>query len=326
MTFFNGCNIAVLGATGLVGRTLVKLLEEYKFPVKDLKLFASDRSNGKEVEFMGKTYEIKEINDTDIKDIDIAFLCVKENVALEWAKKFEENKTIVIDNSKAYRMNNDCSLIIPEVNMNDYYKKRRIISNPNCSTIQTVILLNALKKYGLKRVIYNTYQSVSGSGYCGVLELENTLSGKQEILYKDDISNTCIPQIGLFDKDGYSSEETKMIMETKKILNLPNLLISSTCVRVPVKYSHGVSVLVELKKDFKIEDIINLFTETEGVMVVDLPTSTISNNTDTIYVGRIRKDKFNPKTLLFYCVADNIRRGAAYNSVKIAMKIIERKY
>ena len=326
MTFFKGYNVAVLGATGLVGRTVLKILEEYNFPINNLVLFASIKSLDKEVVFKGKSYRVKQINEENIKDIDFAFLCVNEDISYKWAKKFEENNTIVIDNSKAYRMDDSCALIVPEVNLDEYFNKRKIISNPNCSTIQTVILLNALKKYGLKRVIYNTYQSVSGSGYLGILELEHTLTGDKAVVYKDNISKTCIPQIGLITSDGYSLEETKMIEETKKILNMPDLIISATCVRVPVKLSHGVSVVVELATDFNIEDVINTFKNTLGVVVVDeIPTSTLSNNSDFVYVGRIRKDKYYPNTLLFYCVADNIRRGAAYNAVKIALKINERK-
>ena len=208
-------------------------------------------------------------------------------------------------------------MIIPSVNFSSQY---RLISNPNCSTIQSVICLNALKSFGLKRVVYNTYQAVSGSGMRGIDDLVN----KKESFYPFNINKTCIPQIDTFLIDGYTKEEIKMINETKKILNMPKLDVVATCIRVPVLNSHGVSVLVELEKECSLLDIHDAFNKQEGLIIKEpYPTSIDSNESDLVYVGRIRKDLSLPNSFLFYCVADNIRVGAATNALKIALKIIE---
>lgn len=322
-------NVAVVGATGVVGTTFLRVLDEYNFPINELRLFASEKSVGKEVVFKGEQYYIKRLTLDSFNDIDFALFSAGASVSLEWAPIAEAAGAIVIDNSKAFRMNEDCSLIVPEINIEDYKNKRKIIANPNCSTIQSVIPLNALKKYGLKRVIYTTYQAVSGSGAKGIADYNNTINGGEGSFYPYNISKTCIPQIDVFLDNGYTKEEIKMIEETKKILHMPNLLVTATCVRVPILMSHAVSVVVELEKDFELENIIEDFNKQEGLVVLDAPKENIypttihSTGNDMVYVGRIRKDLSNSKSLMFYCVADNIRKGAASNAVMIAKKIIE---
>ena len=322
-------NVAVIGATGVVGSMVLHLLAEKEFPINELRLFASERSAGREISFNDKIYEVEELNKDSFKNVDFAFFCAGSNIALEWVPIALESGSIVIDNSKVFRMNEDSSLIVPEINMNDFKGKGYVISNPNCSTIQSVIPLNALKKYGLKRVIYTTYQAVSGSGFKGIKEYYDTLNGLRESFYPYNINKTCIPQVDEFLDNGYTKEEMKMVDETKKILHLPYLNICATCVRVPVLNSHAVSVLVELEKDFEVNEIIEDFKNQPGLVVLDepmksiYPTSIASNGNDIVYVGRIRKDLSHPSSLLFYCAADNIRKGAASNAVMIAKRIIE---
>lgn len=322
-------NVAIVGATGMVGQTFLKVLEEYKFPINELRLFASEKSSGSTVLFNGKEYAIQTLNKNSFNGINFALFSAGAAVSLQWAPLAEASGAIVIDNSKAFRMNDDCSLIVPEININDYKNKRKIIANPNCSTIQSVIPLNALKKYGLKRVIYTTYQAVSGSGIKGVNDYQNTINGENESFYPYNISKTCIPHIDQFLDNGYTKEEMKMIEETRKILHMPNLNVTATCVRVPIVFSHAVSVVVELENEFDLDIVREDFKNQEGLILLDdpinniYPTSISSNGNDMVYVGRIRRDLSNPKSLMFYCVADNIRKGAASNAVMIAKKIIE---
>ena len=297
---------------------LLRLLEEYNFPVKNLFLFASKKSIGKETLFKNKNHYIKELKLNYFENIDFVFFCAGSEVSKEWAMKVKELGCIVIDNSSYFRMCDESSLIIPEVNFID---SNSLICNPNCSTIQSVICLNALKEYGIKRVIYTTYQAVSGSGVKGINALEN----KSDDFYLYNISKTCIPQIDEILNNGYTKEEMKMIMETRKILSLPNLDVTATCVRVPVLNSHAVSVIVELEKECSLDMVKESLAKQEGVILVDdIPTSIHSNDNDMVYVGRVRKDLSKTNSFMFYCVADNIRRGAASNALKIALKIIEK--
>ena len=313
----------------MVGGVLLEVLQQYNFPICKLHLFASEKSIGKEIIFKNKSYYIKELNDNSFVNCDFVFFVAGATVSKKWVPVALKSNAIVIDNSSFFRMDNDVSLIVPEINIDDFNFDYRLVSNPNCSTIQSVIVLNTLKKHGLKRVIYNTYQAVSGSGMKGINDLENTLEGKEPSFYSYNISKTCIPQIDSFLDSGYTKEEMKMVNETKKILHLPELNIAATCVRVPILFSHAVSVLVELEKDFTIEEIINELKEQESIIVLDdkknniYPVSTIANKTDKVYVGRIRKDLSSNNSLMFYCVADNLYRGAASNAVLIALKIIE---
>ena len=241
----------------MVGGVLLEVLQQYNFPICKLHLFASEKSIGKEIIFKNKSYYIKELNDNSFVNCDFVFFVAGATVSKKWVPVALKSNAIVIDNSSFFRMDNDVSLIVPEINIDDFNFDYRLVSNPNCSTIQSVIVLNTLKKHGLKRVIYNTYQAVSGSGMKGINDLENTLEGKEPSFYSYNISKTCIPQIDSFLDSGYTKEEMKMVNETKKILHLPELNIAATCVRVPILFSHAVSVLVELEKDFTIEEIIN---------------------------------------------------------------------
>ncbi len=322
-------NVAIVGATGVVGSVLLKVLSEYNFPINKLFLFASDKSVGKEIIYNNKVYFVEKLTDKSFVDVDFAFFTAKATISEKWCLIALKAGCIVIDNSSFYRMNKDVALIVPEINFSDFNDCSRLISNPNCSTIQCVLVLNCLKKYGLKKVNYTTFQAVSGSGMNGINDLELSRKNEKGNFYPYDISKTCIPQIDIFLDNGYTKEEMKMVNETRKILHLPNLCVSSTCVRVPVLYCHGVSVRVEIENTFDIDEVIEELKKQKSIIILDdtknsiYPVSTVANNTDYVYVGRIRKDLCSSNSLLFYCVADNLRRGAASNAVLIALKIIE---
>ena len=321
-------NVAVVGATGLVGRTFLKVLAEYNFPINNLVLYASARSAGKVVEFMGKEYTIVELTHDAFDDIDIALFSAGGGVSKEYAPIAANKGAIVIDNSSAWRMDENCALIVPEINIDDAYSKSKIIANPNCSTIQSVLPLKPLlDKFGLKRVVYTTYQSVSGSGQKGVNDLVNCKNGLKPEFYPYDISKTCIPEIDEFLDDGYTKEEMKMVNETRKILHLPNLPVSATCIRVPVENAHGVMMQVELDKEFTIDKVKEAIKNQPGLVLYDdvknhiYPNSLVATDNDKVYVGRIRRDISTKNGILMYCVADNIRKGAASNAVQIAMAL-----
>ncbi len=323
-------SVAVVGATGLVGSTFLKVLKEYEFPIRELTLFASSKSAGKEIEYNGKNYVVKELKEGCFEGIEIALFSAGGDISKQWAVEAEKSGAVVIDNSSAWRMADDCSLIVPEINIDDFDKCRKIVANPNCSTIQSVLPLKPLKeKFGLKRVVYTTYQAVSGSGQKGKNDLIRTLNGEEPQFYPYNISKTCIPHIDSFLDNGYTKEEIKMVNETRKILHMPNLKVSATCVRVPVLNSHAVSILVELEKEFTLDEVRSAFASQEGIVVLDdpfnniYPVATVSNDNDKVYVGRIRRDLSCDNGLLFYCVSDNIRKGAAANAVQIAKKLIK---
>ncbi len=323
-------NVAVVGATGLVGSTFLKVLKEYNFPIKTLTLFASERSAGKTVTYDGKEYVIQKLEKGCFDGIEIALFSAGGSVSTEWAPEAEKSGAVVIDNSSAWRMAEDCALIVPEINLNAFDSARKIVANPNCSTIQSVLPLKPLQEnFGLKRVVYTTYQAVSGSGQKGKNDLIRTLNGEEPEFYPYNISKTCIPQIDVFTDNGYTKEELKMVNETRKILDMPNLKVSATCVRVPVLNAHAVSIMVELEKEFTLDEVRNAFANQKGIVVVDdfknskYPVSTIANDNDAVYVGRIRKDLSCDNGLLFYCVSDNIRKGAAANAVQIAEALIK---
>ncbi|MCF6205798.1 MAG: aspartate-semialdehyde dehydrogenase, partial [Sulfurovum sp.] len=316
-------NIAILGATGLVGSTFLKILDEYQIPINNLRLFASKNSLGKKITFQGKEFPIEVVNEFSFKGIDFALFSAGKHISKKYAEQAIASGAIVIDNSSIWRMDPNVPLVVPEINISDAYNES-LIANPNCSTIQAVIPLKALQnKFGIKSVSYTTYQAVSGSGFKGIKELEDTLSGKTNNNYPHNISKTCIPHIDTFLEDGYTNEEHKMINETKKILHQEELLVSATCVRVPVLNSHAVSINVILEKEFDLSEIYESFNNQKGIVVKDdvlnniYPLSTYSNDNDNVYVGRIRKDKANKNGLLFYCTGDNIRKGAASNAVQI---------
>ena len=324
-------NVAVVGATGLVGQTFLKVLKERNFPVENLYLYASARSAGKVVNWGGKEYTVIELKDENIKeDIDVALFSAGGGISKEFAPKFRDKGAVVVDNSSAWRMDKDIPLVVPEANPEALKNHRGIIANPNCSTIQVMPILKVLQdKYGLKRVIYSTYQAVAGAGKKGLDDLENNLQGKPSTNFPHQIAFNALPHIDVFLENGYTKEEEKMINETRKILSLPDLKVTATCVRIPVKFGHGVSVNVELEKPFELEDVVKAFEEKEGVIVQNdgknkvYPMPITAQDTDEVYVGRIRRDDTVDNGLNLWVVADNIRKGAATNTIQIAETLIK---
>ena len=324
-------NVAVVGATGLVGQTFLKVLKERNFPVENLYLYASARSAGKVVNWGGKEYTVIELKDENIKeDIDVALFSAGGGISKEFAPKFRDKGAVVVDNSSAWRMDKDIPLVVPEANPEALKNHRGIIANPNCSTIQVMPILKVLQdKYGLKRVIYSTYQAVAGAGKKGLDDLENNLQGKPSTNFPHQIAFNALPHIDVFLENGYTKEEEKMINKTRKILSLPDLKVTATCVRIPVKFGHGVSVNVELEKPFELEDVVKAFEEKEGVIVQNdgknkvYPMPITAQDTDEVYVGRIRRDDTVDNGLNLWLVADNIRKGAATNTIQIAETLIK---
>ena len=325
-------NVAVVGATGLVGQTFLKVLKERKFPVEKLYLYASKKSAGKKVTFNGEEYTVIELKDENIKnDIDIALFSAGGSISKEYAPKFRDKGAIVVDNSSAWRMDKDIPLVVPEANSEALKDQKGIIANPNCSTIQVMPVLKVLSdNYGLKRVVYSTYQAVAGSGQKGIEDLEANLKGEKSKNYPYQIAFNLLPHIDVFLENGYTKEEIKMIEETRKILGLPNLKVTATCVWVPVRMGHAVSVNVELEKAFDLKDIFKLFEKKDGIIVKDdvskniYPMPIEAEDTDEVYVGRIRRDESLENGLNLWVVADNIRKGAATNTIQIAESLIEK--
>lgn len=325
-------NVAVVGATGLVGQTFLKVLKERKFPVENLYLYASARSAGKIINWNGKDYTVIELKDENIReDIDIALFSAGGGTSLEFAPKFRDKGAVVVDNSSAWRMYPEIPLVVPEANPEALAEHNGIIANPNCSTIQVMPVLKVLQEnYGLKRVIYSTYQAVAGSGQKGLDDLDANLRGEASKNYPHQIAFNALPHIDVFLENGYTKEEVKMIEETRKILSLPDLKVTATCVRVPVRMGHAVSVNVELEKPFEIDDVITKFEEKEGVIVQnngknnEYPMPITAADTDEVYVGRIRRDETVENGLNLWVVADNIRKGAATNTIQIAETLIKR--
>ncbi|WXR62164.1 aspartate-semialdehyde dehydrogenase [Peptostreptococcaceae bacterium AGR-M142] len=324
-------NLAIVGATGLVGQTFLKVLEERKFPINNLYLFASKKSAGKEINFLGKNYLVEELNEDSFKkNIDIALFSAGGDISKKFSPIAKENNVIVVDNSSAFRMDDDVPLVVPEVNPEDVKKHNGIIANPNCSTIQAVLPLKALDEhFKIKRIVYSTYQAVSGSGLNGIKDLEDGLNGLKNSFYPHQIADNALPHIDVFLDNGYTKEEIKMIEETKKILNNPDLKITATAVRVPVKFSHSESINVEFFNDFKLEQIFDILDNKDGIKLIDNPKSNLyplasnAKDTDLVYVGRIRRDYSLDFGLNMFVVADNIRKGAATNTVQIAELLIK---
>ena len=318
--------VAIVGATGLVGGTFLKVLEERDLGITDLLLFASSRSAGKKVNFRGKEYTVEELNEDSFKGrgIDIALFSAGGGTSLKYAPLAAQEGVLVIDNSSAWRMHEDVPLVVPEVNPEAALQHKGIIANPNCSTIQCMAPLKALEKYGIKRVVYSTYQAVSGTGYKGVQDLEEGLKGNPPKTYPHQIVNNCLPHIDVFLEDGYTKEEKKMVDETRKILGLPNLPVTATCVRVPVMNSHSVSINVELENDFDIEEVKRELAQTNGMVLLDrvaeniYPLANDATGKDEVFVGRVRRDNSVKYGINLWTVADNIRKGAATNAVQIA--------
>ena len=320
-------NVAVVGATGLVGSMMLKVLSEKNFPIDKLYLFSSKKSAGSEIEYCGKKYTVEELNENSFegKDIKIALFSAGGSVSEKYAPIAAKAGVTVIDNSSHFRMNPDVPLVVPEINPEDIKTNKGIIANPNCSTIQSVLPLKPIHdKYKIKRVIYSTYQSVSGSGVKGISDLEK---GTQ-LAYKYPIRNNCIPQIDVFMDNGYTKEEMKMIDETKKILH-DDIRVTATTVRVPVKSSHSVSINVETEKPFEIEDVKKIIADYPGMVLQDdieneiYPMAITSAGKNEVFVGRIRRDYTVDNGINLWCCADNIRKGAATNAVQIALKVLE---
>jgi len=319
-------NLAVVGATGMVGRTVLKVLEERSFPVKNFYALSSNRSAGEEIMLFNKKYVTQELTKNSFEtDIDIAIFCAGGDVSREFAPIAVQNGCIVVDNTSCFRMDKDVPLIVPEVNPGDIKDHKGIIANPNCSTIQAVVALKPLKdKYGLKRVIYSTYQSVSGAGLSGFRALNNEEDG----VFSRPIAYNLIPQIDIFLDNAYTKEEMKMIEETKKILGQSDLKVTATTVRVPVFYGHCESINIELEKPFELIDIKALLASAPGIVLMDdiengvFPTPLDAQGKDDVFIGRIRRDESVENGLNIFCVADNIRKGAATNAVQVAELLI----
>ena len=322
--------VAIVGVTGLVGRMFLKILEEKNLNIDEYVLFASKKSKGKKIDFMNKEYIVEELTENSFKDshFNYALFSAGSDVSKKYGVIAKESGTIVIDNSSYYRMNDEVPLVVPEVNKEDIFKNNGIIANPNCSTIGSVSILKALEDYVIKRVVFSTYQAVSGAGVNGINDLTNTRKGNNPIKFKYNITDNCIPQIDSFLENRYTKEEMKMINETRKILHKPNLLITSTCVRVPVLNCHSESINIEFEKPFDLEEIINKLNKYENINVVDdisnevYPINELASSHDEIFVGRIRRDFSITNGINVWAVSDNIRKGAATNAVQILEKLL----
>jgi aspartate-semialdehyde dehydrogenase len=322
--------IALVGATGMVGAVMLKVLEERNFPVDELLLVASEKSVGKEVSFKGKSYKIIGLETAVAAKPNIAIFSAGGNTSLEWAPRFAEAGTTVIDNSSAWRMDPDKKLIVPEINANLLTKNDKIIANPNCSTIQLVMTLAPLhKKYKMKRVVVSTYQSVSGTGVKAVQQMENEMAGiKGEMAYPYPIHKNALPHCDVFEDNGYTKEEMKLAREPQKILDDRTFSITATAVRIPTAGGHSEAVNVEFENDFKLGDVRKLLHETPGIILQDNPdTNTYpmpiyAHDKDEVFVGRIRRDETQPNTLNLWIVSDNLRKGAATNAVQIAEYLV----
>ncbi|MBC6491768.1 aspartate-semialdehyde dehydrogenase [Flavihumibacter stibioxidans] len=318
--------VAVVGATGLVGTKMLQVLAERNFPVTELVPVASEKSVGKEVEYMGKKFRVVSMTDAIAAKPDVALFSAGGSTSLEWAPKFAEAGITVIDNSSAWRMDPTKPLVVPEINADVLTANDKIIANPNCSTIQMVVALNPLhKKYGIKRVVVSTYQSVTGTGVKAVDQLMNERKGVEgEMAYKYPIDLNVIPQIDVFLDNGYTKEEMKMVNETKKIMRDDSILVTATTVRIPVMGGHSESVNVEFERDFDLAEVRSLLSAAPGVVVVDDPANAQypmprdAHEKDEVFVGRLRRDESQPNTLNMWIVSDNLRKGAATNAVQIA--------
>jgi aspartate-semialdehyde dehydrogenase len=322
--------VAIVGATGLVGNVMLKVLEERNFPVDELLLVASERSVGKKIKFKGEDIEVISIPTAIEQRPDIALFSAGGGTSLEWAPKFAEVGTTVIDNSSAWRMDFSKKLVVPEINANQLTKDDKIIANPNCSTIQMVMALAPLhKQYKIKRVVVSTYQSVSGTGIKAVEQMENEMAGKKgEMAYPYPIHKNAIPHCDVFEENGYTKEEMKLVRETQKILDDKTIAVTATAVRIPTAGGHSESINVEFENDFDLSQVRQLLNETDGVTVQDnldvnvYPMPMYANGKDDVFVGRIRRDSSQPNTLNLWVVSDNLRKGAATNTVQIAEYLI----
>ncbi len=326
--------VAVVGATGMVGRVMLEVLAQRGFPVTELFPVASDRSAGQKVMFNGKSYTLLTLAQAVEKKPDIALFSAGGSVSLEWAPKFASVGTRVIDNSSAWRMEKEIPLVVPEINADAIKPTDNIIANPNCSTIQLLMVLSPLQKhYGLKRVVISTYQSITGTGMKAVEQFENERNGvKGEMVYPYHIDKNCLPHCDVFLENGYTKEEMKLMNETRKILNDSTIGVTATAVRVPVVGGHSESVNVELRKEATLQDIRKMLHDADGVVLQDNPELNVypmpafAHGKDDVFVGRIRKDESQENSFNFWIVADNLRKGAATNAVQIAEYLLKNQF
>lgn len=322
--------IAVVGATGMVGEVMLQVLAERKFPVSELIPVASEKSVGKELEFNGKTYKVVSLETAVAMQPDIALFSAGGQTSLDWAPKFAAAGTTVIDNSSAWRMDPTKKLIVPEINAGELTATDKIIANPNCSTIQMVLVLAPLhRKYGIKRVIVSTYQSITGTGVKAVQQLENEYKGIQgEMAYKYPIHRNAIPQCDVFEENGYTKEEMKLVRETQKIIGDSSIAVTATAIRIPVVGGHSEAVNVEFANEYDLNELRALLAKTPGVQVQDdtenysYPMPLFAQGKDEVFVGRLRRDESREKALNMWIVADNLRKGAATNTIQIAEYLV----
>ena len=326
--------VAVVGASGMVGRMFLKVLEEKKLNIDEYVLFTSERSAGEKVNFMGKEYEFQELTERSFdKKFDFALFSAGAEVSKKFAPIAASKECIVIDNSSAWRMDKSVPLVVPEVNMEAAFENNGIIANPNCSTIQAVVALKPLHDaYKIKRIVFSTYQAVSGAGQKGYMDLKNGIKGEAPMKFPYQIFGNCLPHIDIFMENAYTKEEMKMIEETKKILNDYNIGITATTVRVPVFFGHSESINVEFEKDFVLREIYELYERAQGVVIQDniaenvYPMPLTAEGYDEVFVGRIRRDYSVKSGLNLWVVADNIRKGAATNAIQIMEKMMNKNF
>lgn len=325
--------VAVVGATGMVGSVMLKVLAERSFPISELILVASEKSVGKKMQWGGDEYTLVGLNDALEMKPDIAIFSAGGSTSKAWAEKFADAGTTVVDNSSAWRMDADKHLVVPEINAKKLSSNDKIIANPNCSTIQMVLALAPIHaKYGIKRLVISTYQSVTGTGVAAVQQMENERVGaKGDMVYPYPIDKNCLPHGGDFEDNGYTSEEMKLVNETRKILSDDSIQITATVVRVPVVGGHSEAVNIELKNDFDINEVRQLLANSEGITVQDNPDVNVypmplyAHDKDDVFVGRIRRDHSVPFGLDMWIVSDNLRKGAATNAVQIAEYLVKNK-
>ena len=325
--------VAVVGVTGMVGNVMLEVLAEHNFPVTELIPVASEKSVGKKIVFKGTEYTVIGLQQAVSLKPDVALFSAGASVSKEWAPKFAQVGTTVVDNSSAWRMDPTKKLVIPEINADVLTKDDKIIANPNCSTIQMLVALAPLQhKYGIKRVVVSTYQSITGTGVKAVRQLENEYKGeKGEMAYHYQIHRNAIPHCDVFEENGYTKEEMKLVRETKKILRDDSIAVTATAVRIPVVGGHSEAVNVELKTDFDINEVRTLLAQSAGIKVQDntetntYPMPLYAHGKDDVFVGRIRRDESQPNTLNLWVVADNLRKGAATNTIQIAEYLIKNK-
>ena len=323
--------LAIVGCTGLVGSEILKVLDERNFSYDELMLVASPRSVGKKISYKGKEFTVIGMDDAVAAKPDVAIFSAGGGTSLEWAPKFAAVGTIVIDNSSAWRMSPDHKLVVPEINAKSLMMDDRIIANPNCSTIQMVLALGPLhEKYGIKRIVVSTYQSVTGTGKAAVDQLDGERNDTDhEKVYPHPIDLNVLPHIDVFQENGYTKEEMKMINETKKILEDDSIEVTATCVRLPVMGGHSESVNVEFHNDYDLEEVKEILAATSGIIIQDDPANNVypmpltAHNKDEVFVGRLRRDESSANALNMWIVADNLRKGAATNAVQIAEYVAE---